>query len=59
MNTKAPREIWFITTAKGARRAWYYSTLAGRALPMPKAEAELMLATGAAVEGPKPEWVGK
>lgn len=59
MTAKNPREIWFTVTAKGARRAWYYSTLAGRALPMPRAEAELMLATGAAVEGTKPEWVGK
>jgi hypothetical protein len=59
MATKAPREIWTTVTAKGAKRYWYYSTLAGRALPVAKAVAELELAMGFAVEGTKPEWVGK
>jgi len=59
MASTAPREIWFTVNAKGTRRAYYYSRLAGRALPLPKAEAELAIATGAATEITKPEWVGK
>lgn len=58
MNGKT-REIWYTTTAKGSKRAWYYSRAAGRALPVAKALAELELATGAAVLSTKPEWVGK
>lgn len=52
------REIWFTVTTKGTKRAWYYSPLAGRTLPMPLAEAELAIATGQATEVTKPEWVG-
>lgn len=57
-NATAPREIWSTTTKSGARRWFYYSTRAGRALPMRRADAEFELATGAAIEGSKPAWVG-
>lgn len=46
------QEIWFTTTRKGQRRAFYYSLRQFRAFPMPLAEAELLIATGAAVEIP-------
>lgn len=63
MNTtatrQAPAEIWFTTNPRtGRRRAYHYSTLAGRALPFPLAQAELAIATGASVECTKPAWVG-
>ena len=46
------KEIWFTTTRKGQRRAYYLSRMQFRAFPMPLAEAELLIATGAAVEIP-------
>lgn len=58
MAPKAANEIWFIVTKRG-RRAFYYSRLAGRALPLKLADAELALATGAATEISKPEWIGR
>ena len=58
MNTKT-REIWFTTTAKGNKRAWYYNRAAFRAMPVAMAVSELELATGAATICNKPEWVGK
>ena len=54
-----PAEIWFITSPKtGKRRAYYFSTRAGRAFAFPLADAELAIATGAATEVTRPEWVG-
>lgn len=41
-------EIWFASDKRGRKAAWYFSTLAGRALRVPLAEAELMAATGTA-----------
>jgi hypothetical protein len=37
--------IWFQNTKTGKRRAYYFSTLAGRAIPLPLADAELFIAT--------------
>jgi len=51
----APREIWFKNT-KAGRRAYYYSLRAFRAFPMPLEQAELEIATGAAVEIPCNPW---
>ena len=51
------REFWTVSTKRGPR-AYFYSTLAGRALPLPIAEAELLEATGQAVRTERPEWVG-
>jgi hypothetical protein len=59
MATKTPREIWFTTTKKGQRQAWFFSRHAFRAFRVPMAQAELELATGLATETTKPEWVGK
>ena len=50
------KEIWFTTTRKGQRRAFYYSFRQFRAFPMPLAEAELLIATGQAVEIPGNPW---
>lgn len=55
---KVPAEIWFSLTKTGKRRAYYYSTAVGRALPFPLADAEFAIATGASVECAKPMWVG-
>lgn len=52
------REFWVTHTKRGPR-AYYWSHLAGRALPLPYADAELLEATGQAVRGDKPEWVGR
>ena len=53
-----PREIWFTTTAKGSKRAWYYSRAAFRAMPVALKVAELEIATGVATECAKPSFVG-
>ncbi len=57
--TTSPREVWFTTTKKGTRRAWYYGYAAGRALPLALAVADMEILTGAAVWTTKPEWVGR
>lgn len=54
---KGPREIWFKTTRKGTRTAWYYSYPAMRAIRMPLIDAELDIMTGQAVETTKPIFV--
>lgn len=51
-------EFWVNTTRRGPR-AYYWSHLAFRALPIPYAVAEAMEATGQAVRTSKPEWVGR
>lgn len=51
------REFWTVPTKRGAR-AYYYSFLARRALPLPIAEAEMLEATGQAVRTERPEWLG-
>ena len=55
-NMTQTKEIWFTTTRKGQRRAFYYSLRQFRAFPMPLAEAELLIATGQAVEIPCNPW---
>lgn len=55
----APREIWFTTTRRGQRQAWFWGFAGGRAFRMPLAEAELLIAEGKATECSKPEWVGR
>jgi hypothetical protein len=55
MNTAA-KEIWFTTTRTGTRRAYYWSYLAFRALPLPLTEAELLIATGNATQLPSNPW---
>lgn len=50
------KEIWFTTTRTGQRRAYFFSRLAFRALPMPVDEAELLIATGAAIRIPRNPW---
>lgn len=47
--TTAPREIVIKLDRNGKRRASYLGRHAGRMLPMPIAEADLMIATGVAV----------
>lgn len=56
MTKTETKEIWFTTTRTGQRRAYYFSRLAFRALPIPAAEAELLIAAGAAVEIPCNPW---
>jgi hypothetical protein len=46
MNTKT--EIRYTTSRKGQRRAWYWSSQMFRWFPMPLAEAEMLVMTGAA-----------
>lgn len=57
MNTtqtaKAPREIWSTSTRTGPRYFYWY-TPAMRSFPMPRAQAELELATGQAVRIERP-----
>lgn len=53
MTTKTPGyasrlAIWFQTTKTGRRRAYYFSTLAGRVMPVPMADAETFIALGQA-----------
>lgn len=45
----ARRSIWFQTTRTGQRQAFYWSGRAGRAIRMPLAEAEMLIATEQAV----------
>jgi len=40
--------IWFQTTRRGQRTAWYWSFAAFRAIRLPLADAELMAATDTA-----------
>lgn len=51
MNTTqtAPREIIIKLDKNGKRRAQYLGRIAGRMLPMPIVEADMMIATGGAV----------
>lgn len=58
MTNTGTEEIWFTTTKTGTRRAYYFSRLAMRALPLPLAKAELMIATGQSVQVSRPSWVG-
>lgn len=58
MTTTKQRELWTTTSKSGQVRYWHFSTRAFRAFPVARAEAELMLATEAAVLVSKPEWVG-
>jgi hypothetical protein len=51
-------EFWTVTTKRGPR-AYFWSHLATRAIPVPYAVAELREATGQAVRVDKPEWVGR
>jgi hypothetical protein len=44
------KNIWFTTTKTGTRRAYYYCTFMMRSLPLGAEEAELLIATGQAVE---------
>lgn len=46
------------TTKSGQVGYWFFSNRAFRAFRMPRAEAELMLATEQAVLVSKPDWVG-
>ncbi len=57
MTTKQ-REIWTTTSKRGQVSYWHFSTRAFRSFRVARAEAELMLATGAAVLVTKPDWVG-
>lgn len=50
MTTAAVTEILFTTTKAGKRRALRWSTHQMRTFPMPLAEAEIMVATGQAIE---------
>lgn len=56
-NNNKPREIWFTTGTNGRVSAWYFRTRQLRSFRIPMAQAELELATGAAVRVNKPEWV--
>jgi hypothetical protein len=56
---QAPTQIWKITTRRGQPRYFYYSTAAARAIPLPAAEAELLIATERSRLVDKPSWVGK
>lgn len=51
-------EIWTTTSRKGSVRYWRYSTGAGRAVPVAKAQAELGLMTGTHTLTDKPPFVG-
>ncbi len=57
MKTTKQREIWTTTSKRGQLSYWHFSTRAFRSFRVARAEAELMLATGAAVLVGKPEWV--
>lgn len=50
-------EIWTVNTKRGIRY-YYVPARSLRSFPMPKAEAELKLATGAAVIVEKPWFLG-
>ena len=57
MNTDR-QEIWTNTTKRGQVTYYYFSRRAFRAFRLPRAEAELLIATGASRLVSKPEWVG-
>lgn len=57
MTTTKQREIWTTTSKRGQVSYWHFSTRAFRSFRVARDEAELMIATGAAVLVPKPEWV--
>ena len=57
MTTTKQREIWTTTSKRGQLSYWHFSTRAFRSFRVARVEAELMLATGAAVLVGKPEWV--
>jgi hypothetical protein len=44
------KNIWFTTTKTGTRRAYYYCQFMMRSLPLSADAAELLIATGQAVE---------
>lgn len=48
--TFIPSEIWFKNDKNNRKRAYYYSTRAGRAIPVPLADAELWIATNASTQ---------
>jgi hypothetical protein len=56
-NSTHPAEIWTVSTKRGIRY-YQYNVRQLRAFPMPKAEAELKLMTGAAVLVEKPWFLG-
>lgn len=56
--TAKQQELWITTSKSGQVGYWYFSTRAFRCFRMARAEAELMVATGAAVLVTKPDWVG-
>jgi len=58
MTTTKTRELWITTSKSGQVGYYYFSTRAFRSFRMARAEAELMIATGAAVLVGKPDWVG-
>jgi hypothetical protein len=58
MNTTRQQELWITTNKRGQVGYYYFSTRAFRAFRMARDEAELKLATGAAVLVEKPFWVG-
>lgn len=55
---QSPQQIWFTTSKRGSRRAWTFSTYAGRAVPVKMADAELAIMSGQAIETTKPIFVG-
>ena len=57
LSTKA-QELWITTSKNGQVGYYHFSTRAFRAVRMARSEAELKLATGAAVLVDKPDWVG-
>lgn len=59
MTTTKQQEIWTTTTKRGQVTYWHFSHRAFRAFRVARDEAELMLATEAAVLVTKPEWVGR
>lgn len=52
------REIWTTTTKTGQTRYYFFSTRAGRVLPMAKLEALAMIANDRAVLVSRPEFLG-
>lgn len=52
------KEFWTVNTTRGPR-AYFFSNLAGRALPVPHAVAEMLEATGQAIRTEKPAFVGR
>ena len=56
--TNKQKELWITTSKRGQVGYYYFSTRAFRSFRVARVEAELMLATGAAVLIAKPDWVG-